>query len=227
MPPASKTSTVPQTKTFGPLPTTYDRKPATIEVTVRWDDTSRNGHNTFAITATIRTSPDGIVRAAGCCPAEIATAFPELVPLIKFHLAGPAGPMHYVANTTYLAGDRDHNGMRAGETRQLVNGRTRQPIWRLTVRDQDGNVVYSTDGFGQMVDADQKPEVRYTVSYEPVNIVGTGKPRELAAARSAAAWPDATDEDLTAPGLEERLAARLPALLEEFHAAVVGLGFVW
>jgi hypothetical protein len=54
-----------------------------------------------------------------------------------------------------------------------------------------------------------------------------GKARELDAARRAAVWPDATDEDLTAPGLEERLAARLPALLAEFRAAVEGLGFTW
>ena len=34
-------------------------------------------------------------------------------------------------------------------------------------------------------------------------------------------------EDLTAPGLEERLLARLPALMAEFRAAVESLGFVW
>lgn len=46
-------------------------------------------------------------------------------------------------------------------------------------------------------------------------------------ARSTAIWPDATDEDLTAPGLEERLKARLPQVMAEFHAAVTALGFVW
>lgn len=46
-------------------------------------------------------------------------------------------------------------------------------------------------------------------------------------ARSSAVWPDATDEDLTAPGLKARLENRLPALMEEFHAAVVSLGFVY
>ena len=40
-------------------------------------------------------------------------------------------------------------------------------------------------------------------------------------------WPDATDEDLTAPGLRERLDARLPGLLTEFRAAMEELGFVW
>ena len=43
----------------------------------------------------------------------------------------------------------------------------------------------------------------------------------------AAIWPEATDEELTAPDLKERLEARLPALLEEFQAAVESLGFTW
>ena len=54
-----------------------------------------------------------------------------------------------------------------------------------------------------------------------------GKARDLDAARNAAVWPEATDEELTAPGLKERLEARLPALLVEFRAAVESLGFTW
>lgn len=50
---------------------------------------------------------------------------------------------------------------------------------------------------------------------------------DLAAARVCAVWPDATDEELTAPGLEDRLMARLPALMAEFKAAVESLGFVY
>lgn len=46
-------------------------------------------------------------------------------------------------------------------------------------------------------------------------------------ARSTAIWPDATDEDLTAPGLKERLEARLPEVMKEFHEAVTALGFVY
>lgn len=46
-------------------------------------------------------------------------------------------------------------------------------------------------------------------------------------ARSSAVWPDATDEELTAPDLKERLEARLPALLVEFREAVEKLGFVY
>lgn len=55
----------------------------------------------------------------------------------------------------------------------------------------------------------------------------SGKARELDHARSAAIWPDATDEDLTTPGLEARLLARLPKLLEEFRRDMEELGFTW
>ncbi len=107
--------------------------------------------------------------SGGCIHGEIAKHFPELAPFIKWHLCSSDGPLHYVANTVYLAGDRDCWGLRRGE----------------------------------------------------------GKDRELSAARRAAIWPDATDEDLTAPGLEQRLEARLPALLAEFRKAVESLGFVF
>jgi len=55
----------------------------------------------------------------------------------------------------------------------------------------------------------------------------TAKIRNLDHARASACWPDATDEDLTAPGLQERLEARLPALMAEFRAAIESLGFTW
>ena len=55
----------------------------------------------------------------------------------------------------------------------------------------------------------------------------TAKESNLDHARSSAVWPDATDEDLLAPGLEERLQARLPRLMGEFKAAVESLGFVY
>jgi len=54
-----------------------------------------------------------------------------------------------------------------------------------------------------------------------------GKARELDNARSASVWPEATDEELTAPGIEERLEARLPKLMSEFKDAVEFLGFVY
>lgn len=154
--------------------------PCTLIATVRHDDECRNGHNTFAITADLyekhvqRGEPTTKhigsgktlwVNAGGCLHEEIARRIPELAPFIKWHLCSTDGPMHYLANTIYLAGDRDAWG---------------------------------------------KP----------------GKARELDAARRAAIWPEATDEELSAPReiLKAKLEARLPVLLAEFRAAVESLG---
>lgn len=46
-------------------------------------------------------------------------------------------------------------------------------------------------------------------------------------ARSSAVWPGATDEELCSPNLEAKLYARLPALMEQFKAAVESLGFTY
>lgn len=56
-----------------------------------------------------------------------------------------------------------------------------------------------------------------------------GKARELDAARRAAIWPEATDEQLCAEpeALKAALLERLPALMREFKAAVESLGFVY
>lgn len=89
-----------------------------LTVEMRFDDNCGNGHNSFAITATAidpRYRGDRAVVCCGCMHEEIAAVFPELVPLIKWHLSSTDSPMHYVANTVYHASDRDHNGKRKGE----------------------------------------------------------------------------------------------------------------
>ncbi len=88
-----------------------------MQVEIRFDDECRNGYNTFAITCDIDEASGGRWREYGCGAAheEIARVFPELAGLIKWHLCATDGPMHYVANTVYLAGDRDHRGRKAGE----------------------------------------------------------------------------------------------------------------
>lgn len=62
-----------------------------------------------------------------------------------------------------------------------------------------------------------------------VTAYSEGKERNLAAARDCAVWPEATDEQLTAPRaeLEAALMARLPELLSRFRAAVESIGFYW
>lgn len=68
-----------------------------LTVRIRFDDCCNNGHATFSITAD---STDG---SGGCLHDQITQVFPELAPLIKWHLCSSAGPMHYVANTAYQA----------------------------------------------------------------------------------------------------------------------------
>lgn len=90
----------------------------TIRVQMRFDDQCRNGHNDFSITGEIRDRRerrDGGIVACGCIHEDIARVFPELADLIQWHLCSTDGPMHYVANTVYMASDRDHRGKLAGE----------------------------------------------------------------------------------------------------------------
>jgi hypothetical protein len=59
--------------------------------------------------------------------------------------------------------------------------------------------------------------------------IGEGKERDLNAARHCAVWPEATDEQLCSEPeeLKQMLIERLPALIEEFKAAVESLGFIF
>lgn len=197
----------------------------TITAQVRHDDGCGNGHNTFSITGNIFAG--GRHKSGGCIHGDIAKHFPELAPLIRFHLFDTeGGPVHYLANTVYLAGERDYNGLLKGEFRQhtsrgkyQADGVEGVPCWELKINGlpEDAD-VYSKE-------RPKAPSI--SAEWVPSGTTGEGKPRELDAARSAACWPDATDEDLTAPGLEQRLKKRLPALMKEFRAAVEGLGFTY
>ncbi len=194
----------------------------TVRAVVRYDDQCGNGHNTFSITGDYKEPGQSWEQGGGgCCHDEIAAAFPELAPLIKWHLCSTDMPMHYVANTLYFAGERDHRGLLKGEFRQHTsrgryqNGGVEGVLgWELRMPET------------QRVYSHEKP-APVTLEWHPCGTTGEGKKRELDAARRAAVWPDATDEDLTAPGLEDRLLARLPALMAEFKAAVESLGFTY
>lgn len=72
-----------------------------IVATVRYDDNCGNGHNTFGITADIYRGRR--LESAGCQHEEVANAFPELAPFIKWHLTSSDGPMHYIADSVYHA----------------------------------------------------------------------------------------------------------------------------
>lgn len=199
-------------------------KGALMNVTIRHDDACRNGHNSFAITADVRIPGQRGIEAGGCLHDEITAVFPELAHLIKWHLSSTDGPLHYVSNTCYQAGNRDCHGLLKGEKRQIRNGRTGSPVWEL-VAEIDGEEVPIRKLENHM-DSETQPAAP-RVYYAPWCSVGEGKERDFEAARRAAIWPEATDEQLSLPRteLEALLVARLPSLLAEFRRDVEAIGF--
>ena len=238
-----------------------------ITALVRFDDDCGNGHCTFTITGNVPPVGPG-----GCIHDLIAIAFPELASSIKWHLTSTDGPMHYVANTVYLAGDKDHNGKRAGDVERYAYGvrfgtspvthQIKRSFWEF-LKDRyeshgDFQVVahayaprdnskyefapkYSFAGYADKwhecpfeseIEASEYAMALNThgLTVEFVRIpmaFSKGKVRELASARSAAVWPDATDEQLSVDTEELKgvLTARLPAMMAEFRSAVESLGF--
>jgi hypothetical protein len=190
-----------------------------VKVKLRFDDECRNGHMTFAITGTeYEKWKDG---ACGSIHDTIREWFPELAPLIKWHLTSTDGPMHYIANTVYHASDRDHWGLRKGEKKPVRRGGKGPITWRLVIDDT----------LPKEIECEAEPKTGVAAfHYEPWCRIGEGKKRELEHARSSAVWPEATDEQLCAgpAALAAMLRARLPQLLAEFKSAMVDMcGFEW
>jgi hypothetical protein len=185
-----------------------------ITATVRYDDDCGNGHNSFAITGTIWRARNGQrigrdCETCGCIHDEIAKRFPYLAPLLKWHLMNSDEPMYYIEDTLYHA-------LAHGPKYAWVSYDGGQdPMKVITVKGFD----YLKAEFAQLVEG--KP--RYTVKWDDKS----AKVANLDHARSCAVWPEATDEDLTAPGLEMRLQARLPGLMAEFRKAIESLGFTY
>jgi hypothetical protein len=200
-----------------------------ITVELRFDDECKNGHESFAITADIRRAEGGYWReeSGGCLHDDIAKRFPEWAHLIPWHLTSTDGPMHYIANTVYQAGDRDYNGLRKGESRQLRNGRTKELCWELRAVNPDGTDA-PTYSLPKYADGD-KPADAPRLEWRPWLQIGEGKARELDHARSAAVWPEATDAELMQEPeqLRAALQARLPDLLARFKADMLAVGFMW
>lgn len=198
-----------------------------VLVKIRFDDNPVNHHETFTITGNYWTAEDHKRRMkepsrCGCIHGEIARTFPELAHLIKWHLTSTDGPMHYIANTVYHAGDRDHWGLRKGEQRPLLRG-GKPGAFCYEWRTDDVRKPYE---IGNNPAADDAP-----VTFRPClqMITGEGKERELDYARSSAVWPEATDADLCQEpeALKAVLAARLPALLSDFFRDMTAAGFLW
>jgi len=121
--------------------------------------------------------------------------------------------MHCIENTIYHATDKDCWGLKKGEFKQIVNGKTKLPVWRLK------SAPYKL----QTVDAAERPE-SVTLRYVPFGRTGEGKEPDLDAARQSAIWPDATLEQLRD---RVQLGEHLLKLMVEFQQAVEELGFVY
>jgi len=211
------TLTKEQFKTFTKRYTNESGASCTLVVTIRHDDQCGNGHNTFSVTADLR---EGRGQSCGCLHEEIAQRMPELASYIKWHLCSTDGPLHYVPNTVYHASNRDCWGLRKGEFRQSIDKQSGLPIWELSLDDMENS-------HGKVVRLSETEPGPTKLKWKPLGRIGEGKERDLDAARRSAIWPDATDDELTAPRLKERLQARLPALLAEFRAAVESLGLTY
>lgn len=223
-----------------------------LTVTVRFDDNCKNGHETLSITGNWK-HPDG-GESGGCIHEEIAATFPEFAKLIPFHLCSTDGPMHYSGNVVFLAGDRDCWGLREGQIAYRNQLPARDDKHRKSL---DQTVLHGLDipakydwqekyrRCGEGEEGDDNAARRWlpiehidpncqlddfeTRQLSPIHRIGEGKARELDAARRAAIWPEATDDQLCADrqALEAMLSDRLPALLNEFRALVEEFGFLY
>ena len=241
---------------------------ATMRVEIRFDDVCRNGHNSFSITAEVRQDNAISPNVAGPCHDLIAEHFPELAHLTRWHLFDTRGPLHYLSNTLYLAGDRDHNGRRKGEPERFEDfvrfgtspiSHKLRPAFAKWLQDPDVRLddveairydherepdtfgpKFTFGGYAQRWHEcpfdDERTALEWAQAFKGPHEFGRtatswskGKPRELDAARAAACWPEATDEELSVEReeLEQALRDRLPALLDEFRAAVESCGFAW
>lgn len=206
-------------------------RPHAIVATVRWDDRCGNGHNSFSVTAALygpdRIRGEGTIATptgktlwccgGGCCHDEIAKYVPEWAHLIRWHLFDPSGPMHYVANTAYHALQHGPNMAWVYHKAMTVT----PPGGGHPIKLREQCLKYCDITEAEAIIA-SNPEIYFMKIDEK-----TAKTRNLAHARATAVWPDATDEDMTAPGLEQRLIARLPALVEAMRQDVINIGFNW
>lgn len=192
----------------------YNR-PCELTVSVRWDDRSKNGHNTLSLTADVKEYWDGAWRSTrgGCLHDLIGQVFPELAYALPYHLVSSDGPLHYFANTVFHAGDKDCWGGAKGVQRR--SNRSGKLLWQLTA--SPFTISHS----------DTEPEAVKNHRFVPV--LGEGKPRDLEAARRSACWPDAEDKVLcgSAEELQKVLAQRLPSLMASFKSVIERLGFVY
>jgi hypothetical protein len=186
-----------------------------ITITLRWDDECKNGHNTFSAYADIIKFKAGkwLDDQFGQCVAEMREHFPELAHLLKWHMCSDDGPLHYIANTLYH-----------------VDGHGPTHAWIYYTGPSDPlGIGGDSERLLTYVNADKAREAEGKPGYRVEWDGKTAKVRNLDAARRAAVWPDATDEQLMSEPavLKAMLEARLPDLLHRLRADIEAAGFLW
>ena len=204
-----------QSKTFH-----KDTESGWIKATVRHDDRCGNGHNTFSITAHMF---EERCHSYGCLHDEVAQWFPELAPLIKWHLCSTDGPLHYIANTVYHA--TAYPEFWPIDEKAWIDVSNGGKWSALKIASGKELESYATGiakaGLDPYTTEEAPGDMRFRIRPYRNH---THKEADLESARSSAIWPDATIDQLRS---EEELSARLPSLLVEFREAVESLGFTY
>lgn len=82
-----------------------------IRIRMQYDDDCGNGHNSFSITGDWwETKPTNSRKEPDCCGCIhdlIEKYAPDLAKYIKWHLCSSDGPIHYLGNAVYSAGNQD------------------------------------------------------------------------------------------------------------------------
>ena len=195
-----------------------------LVIKIRYDDQCGNGHNSFSITGTLYRNHQEY--GWGCLHDEIRQYASEYAHLIKWHGMTSEGPTHYIANTMYHASDRDCNGLRKGEKRQIINVVSKLPCWELGIIIDKKTHRVCIDDFTNTVNALETslPTLPTGLLWIPLCRTGKGKEPNLENARKCAIWEDATLEQLQD---KVQLENRLPALIEEFAQVVESLNMTF
>ena len=78
-----------------------------VIVKIRYNDNYVKGHKTLTFTAKVHEHGKRKLISCGFCREDIAEAFPDLKPLLKWHLMCTDAPLNYISNTLYYSRDRE------------------------------------------------------------------------------------------------------------------------
>lgn len=188
----------------------YQGEKVNLTVNLRYDDSCKNGHNTFSITGDLykfgRAKTDGNMISCGCIHDIIIELAPQYEHLIKWHLMSSDEPMHYIANTIYHA----------------------------SKIEKYNHFVYLNDDefkFKELLGIYKLEEIEGLKNkYGKDNIIVeskehySNKESNLESARSTAIAPNASLEQLQS---KEWLLERLPQLKQNFKKDIEALGFIY